>query len=63
MTELYITIALLIGLAMGLWIGRTSRKERDQRIIELENACNSNNETINRLRRENERLKKKEKKL
>ena len=63
MTELYITIALLIGLAMGLWIGRTSRKERDQRIIELENVCNSNNETINRLRRENERLKKKEKKL
>ena len=63
MTELYIAIALLAGLAMGLWIGRTARKERDQRITELENVCNSNNDNINRLRRENERLRKKLKNL
>jgi len=66
MTELYIAIGIIVGLAVGLLIDRNARRERDERINELEkelktkqNVCESNNGTINRLRRENEQLKKK----
>jgi len=66
MTELYIAIGIIIGLCIGLVIDRNARRERDDRINELEkelktkqNVCESNNGTINRLRRENEQLKKK----
>ena len=36
MTELYIAIGIIIGLCVGLVIDRNARKERDQRISELE---------------------------
>lgn len=63
-TELYLVIGIILGLAVGLLIDRNARKERDERIKELENElnvkqniCDSNNDTINRLRRENDKLK------
>jgi len=66
MTELYIAIGIIIGLCIGLLVDHNARRERDERINELEkelktkqNVCESNNGTINRLRRENEQLKKK----
>jgi len=65
MIEFYIVIGGCIGLALGLFIDRNARHERDQRIAELEqertvlqNICDSNNGTISRLRRENDKLKK-----
>ena len=58
MTELYIVMGAVLGLLAGVCINAKGIEERDQRITELENVCQSNNETINRLRRENERLKK-----
>ena len=68
--ELYIVIAGIIGLLIGLRISKTGIKERDKRIQELEyelgvkqNVIDSNNDTINRLRRENDRLKKKNKNI
>lgn len=64
--ELTIAIASLLGLIVGLLIGKKGRNERDKRLQELQyennvkqNVIDSNNDTINRLRRENERLKKK----
>lgn len=60
----YIIIAGLIGLLVGILICRDGIKERDKIIQELEydihvkqNVIGSNNETINRLRRELEKLK------
>lgn len=57
-TELYIAIAVLIGLAVGLAIDRNARAERDKRICELEkelttlrNVADAQNATISRLRR------------
>ena len=61
--ELTIAIAGLLGLIIGLAIGRNARKERDERIKELEgelavkqNVCEAQNDTIQRLRK---KLKKK----
>lgn len=61
--ELAIAIAGIIGLIVGLAIGRQGRKERDARISELEqelttirNVYEAQNDTINRLRK---KLKKK----
>lgn len=57
-TELYIAIAVLIGLAVGLAIDRNAMAERDKRIGELEkelatlhNVADAQNATISRLRR------------
>ena len=68
--EITIAIAGIIGLIVGLQINKTGINERDKRIQELEyelgvkqNVIDSNNDTINRLRRENERLKKKNKNI
>lgn len=56
--ELYIAIAGLIGLAVGLTIDRNARAERDKRIGELEkelttlrNVADAQNATISRLRK------------
>ena len=56
--ELTIVIAGIIGLAIGLMIDRNARRERDERITELEkelttirNVAESQNETIGRLRK------------
>lgn len=53
-----ITIAGIIGLVIGLMIDRNARRERDERITELEkelttirNVAESQNETIGRLRK------------
>lgn len=61
--ELTIAIAGLLGLLMGLAIGRNARRERDKRISELEreittirNVAEAQNDTIGRLRK---KLKKK----
>lgn len=63
-TQLTIAIAGIIGLIIGLMIDRNARRERDQQIHRLEyeltvkqNIIDSNNDTINRLRRENDKLK------
>lgn len=63
-TRLIIAIAGIIGLIIGLLIDRNARRERDQQIHRLEyeltvkqNIIDSNNYTINRLRRENDKLK------
>ena len=65
MIELCICGGILLGLIVGMYIGHAAREERDQKIAELEgeltvkrNVCESNNATISRLRKENERLKK-----
>lgn len=57
-TELYIAIAVLIGLAVGLAIDRNARVERNKRIGELEkelttlrNVADAQNATISRLRK------------
>lgn len=62
--KLTIAIAGVIGLIIGLLIDRNARRERDQQIHRLEyeltvkqNIIDSNNDTINRLRRENDKLK------
>lgn len=62
-TQLTIAIAGIIGLCIGLMIDRNARKERDERISELEqelivkqNVCEAQNDTINRLKK---KLKKK----
>lgn len=64
--HLTIVIVSVFCILLGLWIGHNARKERDQQINKLEyeltvkqNIIDSNNETINRLRRENEKLKNK----
>ena len=64
--ELTIAIAGIIGILIGLAIDWNARLERDQQIHRLEyelnvkqNIIDSNNDTINRLRRENDKLKKK----
>lgn len=56
--ELAIAISGLVGLFIGLAIGKNGRKERDQRITELEkelttirNVCDAQNDTINRMRK------------
>lgn len=66
--KLTIAIAGVIGLIIGLLIDRNARRERDQQIHRLEyeltvkqNIIDSNNDTINRLRRENDKLKAKNK--
>lgn len=62
--ELTIAIAGIIGLVIGLLIDRNARRERDERITELEkelttirNVAESQNETIGRLRKKLERKK------
>ena len=56
--ELYIAISGIIGLIVGLMIDRNARKERDERISELErelitmrNVAEAQNDTICRLRK------------
>lgn len=60
--ELAIAIAGIIGLFVGLAIGRQGRKERDARIGKLEqelttirNVAEAQNDTINRLRKKLEK--------
>lgn len=67
-TDFCIAISAIISFALGLCVDRKARKERDEEIarlnkevVTLQNVCESNNDTINRLRRENERLKRREK--
>lgn len=62
--ELTIVIAGIIGLAIGLMIDRNARRERDERITELEkeltryrNVAESQNETIGRLRKKLDKKK------
>ena len=62
--ELAIVIAGIIGLATGLMIDRNARRERDERIAELEkelttirNVAESQNETIGRLRKKLDKKK------
>lgn len=57
-TQLTIAIAGLLGLLVGLAIGRNARRERDKRISELEreittirNVAEAQNDTIGRLRK------------
>lgn len=58
MTELYLVIGIILGLAIGLLIDRNARKERDERITKLEkelnvkqNVAEALNATVQRLRK------------
>ena len=44
--ELALTIGILLGLAVGLAIDRQARRERDERIKELERRINNANQTM-----------------
>lgn len=62
--EITIAMAGIIGLVVGLAIDRNARKERDERIKELEgeltvkqNVCDSLNETVQRLRKKLDKKK------
>ena len=44
--ELAFTIGLLLGLAVGIAIDRQARRERDERIKELERRNNDDNQTM-----------------
>ena len=62
MTELYIAIGIIVGLAVGLVIDRNARRERDDRINKLEkeltikqNVAEALNATVQRLRRKLEK--------
>lgn len=61
-TELYIAVAAILGIIVGMGIGLKGRKERDERIAALEhelnvkrNVCDLQNATISRLRRKLEK--------
>ena len=41
--ELALTIGLILGLAVGIAIDRLARRERDERIKELERRINNDN--------------------
>lgn len=62
--EITIAMAGIIGLIVGLMIGRSARKERDERIRQLEgeltvkqNVCESLNDTVQRLRKKLDKKK------
>lgn len=62
--EITIAMAGIIGLVVGIMIDRNARKERDERIKELEgeltvkqNVCDSLNETVQRLRKKLDKKK------
>lgn len=64
MNDLYIAIGILLGLVVGLLIGHKGRKERDERIAELEkeitvkqNVVEAQNGTISRLRKKIDKKK------
>lgn len=66
--ELTIATSILIGLTIGILIDRNARRERDKRINELEhelivkqNVAEALNETVQRLRKELDKLKGKKK--
>ncbi len=68
--EIAITISAIIGLCIGLYANHNGIKERDERIHELEgeltvkqNVAESLNATVQRLRRELNRLKNKDNKI
>ena len=48
--ELSLTIGLLLGLAVGIAIDRQARRERDDRIKELERRINNANQTMQEMR-------------
>lgn len=48
--ELAFTIGLLLGLAVGIAIDRQARRERDERIKELERRINNANQTMQEMR-------------
>lgn len=48
--ELALTIGLILGLAVGIAIDRQARRERDERIRELERRINNANETMQEMR-------------
>ena len=48
--ELALTIGLILGLAVGITIDRQARRERDDRIKELERRINNANQTMQEMR-------------
>lgn len=63
---LYVLLGAGLGLLAGICVNAKGKQERDDRIKELEkdiivrqNVADALNDSVNRLRRENERLKKK----
>ena len=48
--ELALTIGLILGLAVGIAIDRQARRERDERIKELERRINNANQTMQEMR-------------
>ena len=68
--EIAISVSAIIGLVVGLYANHKGIKERDERIHELEgeltvkqNVAESLNATVQRLRRELNKLKNKDNKI
>jgi len=55
-TELVLAIGIIIGLAVGLLIDRNARRERDEKIAELEGGLNVNRNVVKSLNEDNVRL-------
>ena len=60
--DLTITLAIVLGLAIGLLIGRNARLERDERIKELESELTIQRNVVKALNENNVKLRKRMKK-
>lgn len=60
--ELTIAISIILGLAVGLLIGRNARHERDERIKELESELTTQRNVVKALNEDNVKLRKRIKK-
>ena len=56
--ELAIAIGIIIGLAVGLLIDRNARKERDDKIAELEGELKVSRNVVKSLNEDNVKLRK-----
>lgn len=57
-TELALAIGIIIGLAVGLLIDRNARKERDDKIAELEGELKASRNVVKSLNEDNVKLRK-----
>ena len=57
-TELALAIGIIIGLAVGLLIDRNARRERDEKIAELEGELKVSRNVVKSLNEDNVKLRK-----
>ena len=60
--ELTIAISIILGLAVGLLIDRNARRERDERIRQLESELTIQRNVVKALNEDNVKLRKRMKK-